>query len=125
MSSSTFKIIPKFWYFVCGGILLLVLFFTGVGYGLFGDMPEVEDLENPKNALSSEIYGEDGVIIGKYYLENRTNIGINDISPEVIKALIATEDIRFYSHSGIDIRGTIRAFASLGTDGGASTITQQ
>ena len=65
MSDSNFKIIPKFWFFVGGGILFLVLFFTGVGYGLFGDMPEVEDLENPKNALSSEIYGEDGVIIGK------------------------------------------------------------
>jgi len=53
MSRSSFNIIPKFWYFVCAGILFLVLFFTGVGYGLFGDMPEVEDLENPKNALSS------------------------------------------------------------------------
>ena len=125
MSNSNFKIIPKFWFFIGGGILFLVLFFTGVGYGLFGDMPEVEDLENPKNALSSEIYGEDGVIIGKFYLENRTNIGANDISPEVFKALIATEDIRFYSHPGIDIRGTLRAVASLGTDGGASTISQQ
>ena len=59
----------------------------------------IEDLENPKNALSSEIYGEDGVIIGKYYLENRTNIRINDISPEVIKALIATELLCSLHHS--------------------------
>jgi len=119
------KFYPKLWLSFFGAILLAFLFFFGVSLGLLGDMPEIEDLENPKNALSSEIIGSDGVVIGKFFLENRTNVSFDEISPYAINALIATEDIRFYEHSGIDFRGTVRAFASLGSDGGASTITQQ
>lgn len=119
------KFYPKLWLSFLGAILLAFLFFFGVSLGLLGEMPEIEDLENPKNALSSEIIGSDGVVIGKFFLENRTNITFEEISPYAVNALIATEDIRFYQHSGIDFRGTVRAFASLGSDGGASTITQQ
>ena len=119
------KFYPKLWLSFLGAIVLALLFFFGVSLGLLGEMPEIEDLENPKNALSSEIIGSDGVVIGKFFLENRTNVGFEEISPNAINALIATEDIRFYDHSGIDFRGTLRAFASFGSDGGASTITQQ
>ena len=74
---------------------------------------------------SSEIYGADGTLMGKYYTKDRTNVKYGDISPNVINALIATEDERFYQHSGIDAKGTARAVLFLGTKGGASTITQQ
>ncbi len=120
-----FRFIKNVWIGLLGLFLLGLLFFIGVSKGLFGEMPEVEDLENPKNALSSEIYGEDGVVIGQFFLENRINAKYEDISPHVYNALVATEDIRFFNHSGIDFRGTLRAILSLGTDGGASTITQQ
>ncbi len=119
------KFYPRLWLFFSGGLLVVLLFFIGVSMGLLGEMPEIADLENPKNALSSEIIGSDGVVIGKFFLENRTNVTYDEISPNAINALIATEDIRFHQHSGIDFRGTIRAFLSLGSDGGASTITQQ
>ena len=120
-----FRFIKSIWigFSIC--IVLGLLFFIGVSKGTFGDMPEVAELENPKNSLSSEIYGEDGVLIGTYYLENRTNSTYSEISPNVYKALVATEDIRFYGHSGIDMRGTLRAILSFGSEGGASTITQQ
>lgn len=120
-----FRFIKNVWIGLLGLFLLGFLFFLGVSKGWFGEMPEVEDLENPKNALSSEIYGEDGVVIGQFFLENRINAKYEDISPHIYNALIATEDIRFFDHSGIDFRGTLRAVVSLGTDGGASTITQQ
>lgn len=103
--------------------MFLMFFLATVGG--FGDMPEVEDLENPKNALSSEIIGDDGNLLGTFYLENRINTQHKDIAPCVFNALEATEDVRFRKHSGVDIRGTIRAVAALGADGGASTITQQ
>jgi penicillin-binding protein 1A len=119
------KFYPKVWLIFGGCILFALLFFTGVSYGLLGEMPDIDDLENPKNALSSEIIGSDGQVIGSFFLENRTNVTYSEISPNVYHALIATEDIRFYTHSGIDFRGTVRAFASLGSEGGASTITQQ
>lgn len=119
------KFYPKLWLAYLSLFLMGYLFFVGVSYGLLGEMPEVEDLENPKNSLSSEIISSDGVVIGKFFLENRTNVGYEDISQNVYNALIATEDVRFYSHSGIDLRGLIRAVASFGGDGGASTISQQ
>jgi penicillin-binding protein 1A len=96
---------------------------------LMGSMPSVEDLQNPKVNESSEIYTSDGVMIGKFYTENRTPVTASQISPFLVKALIATEDIRFYKHSGIDYKAM--ASVALGivkgaTDrGGGSTITQQ
>ena len=120
-----FTLIKRFWQFLIGGTIAVFLLFILVSFGLFGEMPDVEDLENPKNALSSEILGDDGTLMGSFYLENRINTAHKDIAPCVFNALEATEDVRFRGHSGIDIRGTIRAVVALGQDGGASTLTQQ
>ncbi|WP_353721738.1 transglycosylase domain-containing protein [Dyadobacter sp. 676] len=96
---------------------------------LMGSMPSVEDLQNPKVAQSSEIYTADGVMIGKFYTENRTPVPYKQISPNLVKALIATEDVRFYKHSGIDYKAMASVawgIATGATDrGGGSTITQQ
>lgn len=96
-------------------------------FGVFGKMPSIAELENPTIMQSSEVYASDGTLMGKYYLPtgNRTVVKYKDISPNVINALIATEDKRFYDHSGIDVKGTLRAVFSLGQAGGGSTITQQ
>ncbi len=108
------------------GILLL----TAIGYGLFGDLPSFEELENPKSNLASEVYSSDGVVLGKYYFQNRSNIHYNELSPNLINALKATEDVRFESHSGIDLRGLFRVFFKTiilrqSSSGGGSTLTQQ
>ncbi len=94
---------------------------------LFGPMPNIEALENPKTNISSELYTADGIIIGKYYRENRTNIAYEDISPNIINALLATEDIRFDKHSGIDLQGSfaILWYMIKGDKRGSSTISQQ
>jgi len=94
-------------------------------WGVFGTMPSFEDLENPEANLATEIISSDGVTIGKFYSENRTRIRYNDLPKHLVDALVATEDERFYDHSGIDFRRTTTAAISLGTRGGASTITQQ
>lgn len=89
------------------------------------DLPDTVALANPKTNLATEIISADGKVLGRYYLENRTNVEYEDLSPHLVHALIATEDERFYGHSGIDLRGTARAAVYLGNRGGASTITQQ
>ncbi|PCJ28582.1 MAG: penicillin-binding protein [Flavobacteriales bacterium] len=91
----------------------------------FDDLPDLEELENPKSNLASEIITSDDTIIGKYFLQNRTNIKYEDLSPFIVDALIATEDERYRSHSGIDLRGLTRAVFYMGSAGGASTLTQQ
>lgn len=122
---SGFRMIPRLWKIMAGGFAFLIIFFVLVGLGLFGEMPDIKELENPNSALSSEIYSEDGEVIGKYFLENRTNAHHKEIAQCVYDALIATEDIRFKEHSGIDAKGTLRAVVRMGKDGGASTISQQ
>ncbi len=108
------------------GILTVVLLFGGAALGLYGPMPDLQQLENPKTNLASQIISSDGTILGKYYFDdNRTPIGFDEIPTNMVEALIATEDERFYEHSGIDWRGTLRAFVFLGKRGGASTISQQ
>jgi penicillin-binding protein 1A len=96
---------------------------------LMGSMPSVEDLQNPKVAQSSEIYTADGIMIGKFYTENRKEVSYEKISPFLVKALIATEDVRFYEHSGIDYRAMAAVAAGIATGeterGGGSTVTQQ
>ncbi|AUD03527.1 penicillin-binding protein 1A [Spirosoma pollinicola] len=92
---------------------------------LTGEMPSVGELSNPKLNQSSEIYSQDGVMIGKFYAENRTPIKFENIPKPLINALIATEDARFYEHGGVDPRAIGRAVISFGRDGGGSTITQQ
>lgn len=96
-------------------------------FGLFGDSPSKEQLENPISMEASEIYSDDGVLIGKYFIENRSSVELSEISEEFIKTLIATEDKRFYEHNGVDFKGVLGAFkdAIFGDARGASTITQQ
>ena len=98
-------------------------------FGFFGPLPTFEQLENPKNNLATEIISEDGVVLGKYFFENRSNVKHHELPENLINALIATEDIRYMGHSGIDVRSLVRAVVGLlfgsGNSGGASTITQQ
>ncbi len=126
--SSIKKYLRFFWISVIGIILLIVLLFWSISSGMLGYIPTFEELENPSSSLASEIYSEDGVLIGKYYIENRSNTRFTELDTNLVNALIATEDIRFYSHSGIDFKAVIRAFsgAVVGQNkGGGSTITQQ
>ena len=110
----------------CLGVFLL---FYGITHEWFGDMPTFEELENPETNLATEIISADGKILGTYYIENRSNVSFDDISPDLIHALIAIEDIRFYEHSGIDMRALFRVAKGLATgdsnQGGGSTTTQQ
>ncbi len=104
---------------------LFLLFIVMVNFGVFGKLPSLAELENPSMLSSSEIYAADGTLMGKYYLKDRTNVKYQDISQNVVKALIATEDERFYQHSGIDIRSLARVVIFLGQKGGGSPIPQQ
>ncbi|MBA2745105.1 MAG: transglycosylase domain-containing protein, partial [Flavisolibacter sp.] len=107
------------------GSFLLVIIFCMMG--IFGKLPSLKELENPSILQSSEVYATDGTLMGKFYRErgNRSNANYRDISPHVIHALVATEDERFYNHSGIDVKSTMRAVFLFGKEGGGSTITQQ
>lgn len=118
-------IIRKFWRFFIYFLIAIPVFFVLVGFGILGHMPDIEELENPRSALASELYSEDGVMLGQYYIQKRSNVAFSEISPKMFDALIATEDERFYTHSGIDAKRLIGAVAGLGSNGGASTITQQ
>jgi penicillin-binding protein 1A len=111
-----------FWY----GILGVTAIFSAAALGYLGPMPDLQQLENPKTNLATQVFSADGEVLGKYYYnDNRTPITFDELPQNIVDALIATEDERFYSHSGIDWRGTLRAVAYLGKKGGASTITQQ
>lgn len=128
---------PDSWYYpylkygIKGGLLAalaLGVYVFVLNYNflyLTGEMPSVEELKNPKLNQSSEIYSQDGVMIGKFYAENRTPIKYENIPKQLINALVATEDARFYEHGGIDPRAIARAIFSFGSEGGGSTITQQ
>ena len=105
-------------------ILFFSLLFLLTSFGAFGKLPTTEQLKNPRLNLASEIISSDGVTLGKFAEENRTPVKFKDISESLVNALIATEDERFYNHSGIDFRSTMRAVCKPGS-GGASTITQQ
>ena len=115
----------KFWRIFLYGIGVMALFFALASWGFFGSMPSFEDLENPESNLATEVISSDGVTIGKFYNENRTPIKYEDLPQHLVKALVATEDERFYEHSGIDARRTFGAALKLGSSGGASTLTQQ
>lgn len=124
-TSSFRKYIGIFWKLFALGIVLVVSIFLLASWGLLGEMPTFEQLENPETNLATEVFSSDGETLGKYYNENRTPIKYEELPPNLINALVATEDIRYYDHSGIDARGTLRAVAYLGSNGGASTISQQ
>lgn len=115
----------KFWKIFFYGLGAIGLFFLFASWGLLGSMPSFEDLENPDSNLATEIISSDGVVLGKYFEKNRSQLKYSDLPKNLVQALVATEDARFYEHSGVDGRGTLRAIASLGTSGGASTLTQQ
>ena len=117
--------IKTFWKIFVLAWGLFLLFIIAVNMGVFGKLPSLAELENPSMLSSSEIYASDGTLMGKYYLKDRTNVKYQDISQNVVKALIATEDERFYQHSGIDIRSLARVIIFLGQKGGGSPITQQ
>ena len=107
------------------GLISVIMIFAAASWGLFGKMPSMQELENPEADLASEIISADGKLMGKYYAENRSEVNYSEISPNVIHALIATEDQNFYDHSGIDAKAVARAVVKLGMDGGGSPITQQ
>ncbi len=121
-----FKFIKWFWILFATGVLSAILIFLFASWGVFGELPLYEHLENPQTNLASEIFSSDGKTLGKFYLDdNRTPVKYDDLPENLVHALIATEDARFYEHSGIDAIGTLRAVAYLGKKGGASTISQQ
>ena len=120
----------KLWWAFAGFWVFIFLFFFALSMGCLGFMPSFEELENPHSNLASEVISCDGEILGFIGVENRSNVAYDEISPNVINALIATEDVRFYDHSGIDIRslGRVLTKTILGgssSSGGGSTITQQ
>ncbi|GAB3560195.1 penicillin-binding protein 1A [Spirosoma fluminis] len=126
--------IRRLWRYSLLGVILLILYILAVSYNflwLFGGMPSLKALENPKSEEASEVYTADNQLLGKYYVENRTPIEISQVSPNVISALLATEDARFAKHSGIDPRSLFRAvsgfvtFRDASSSGGGSTLTQQ
>lgn len=115
------------WKLLIGGMVLFALFIIAIGFGLFGELPSFRDIEHPKSNQASEILADDGRVLGTYFVQNRSNVSYQEISPNVINALIATEDVRFKEHSGIDFKRTFTIFlyAIVGKKQGGSTITQQ
>ena len=115
-----------FWLLFWGSVLGATAIFSAAALGYLGPMPDLQQLENPKTNLATQVFSADGEVLGKYYYnDNRTPITFDELPQNIVDALIATEDERFYSHSGIDWRGTLRAVFYLGKKGGASTISQQ
>ena len=124
------RLIVAAWGTLAGGLLALVLYVWAVSEnvgGLFGDLPDPRSLENPKSELASEIYSADGVSMGKYFRENRSPVTYDELAPNLVDALLATEDVRFEDHSGVDFKGTfaILYYKLTGQKRGSSTITQQ
>ncbi|WP_316817144.1 penicillin-binding protein 1A [Pedobacter nyackensis] len=117
----------RLWKLLACGIVFFALFIIAIGFGLFGTLPSFRDIEHPKSNQASEILSDDNKVLGTYFVQNRSNISYQEISPNVINALIATEDIRFKEHSGIDFKRTFTIFlyALVGKKQGGSTITQQ
>ncbi len=118
---------PIFWKLFFSLLAAFILLLLLINYGVFGPLPSLKELENPSIMLASEVYADDGTLMGKYYKDksNRSNVEYHDISKNAVNALLSTEDKRFYDHSGIDGMGVLRAVVKLGRDGGGSTITQQ
>ena len=117
--------VSKFWKYFLYFLLFIPVFFILVNFGILGSMPDIEELENPKSALASELISEDGVVLGQYFIQKRSYLAYSDIPKDMFDALISTEDERFYDHSGIDVKRLVGAVLRLGSSGGASTITQQ
>jgi penicillin-binding protein 1A len=119
------KPVRVFWRIFFWSLGGLGIFLLMINFGWLGSMPSIDDIENPTASLASQVYAQDGTLMGKFYLEDRINVQYKDISKHVVNALVATEDERFYDHKGIDPRSLGRALFFLGSEGGASTITMQ
>ncbi|HOX77820.1 MAG TPA: transglycosylase domain-containing protein [Bacteroidales bacterium] len=118
----------RFWIIYVLSMVLIVLFFAGIANNLFGPLPSFEELENPKTSLATEIYSSDKKLIGTYYIENRSNAEYIELPQHLVQALLATEDIRFEKHAGVDLKALFRvAFGVItgNSKGGGSTLTQQ
>jgi penicillin-binding protein 1A len=110
--------------------VIVISLFILIGLEIFGPLPSFEELENPKSNLASEVFSEDNIVLGSYYIQYRTFVDFKELSPNLVNALLATEDIRFNKHSGIDARGLVRVLVKTiilqqSRSGGGSTITQQ
>ena len=115
-----------FWGIIGAGIVAIILIFWMITKGWLGYLPPLDELQNPKNKFATEVISADMQLLGRYYRnENRVSVEYTDISPHMINALIATEDVRYYDHTGVDIKSLMRAVIMLGKAGGGSTITQQ
>ena len=120
------KFATWFWSLLSAGLVAIVLVFWMITKGWLGYLPPLDELQNPKNKFATEIISSDMQLLGRYYRnENRVGVAYTDISPNMINALIATEDVRFYDHTGVDLKSLFRAVIMLGKAGGGSTITQQ
>ena len=126
------RFIHILWALLAGGIVSAIVGFFAIWFGWIGYMPDIEDLQNPINRFATQVYSSDGKVIGTWNLnkENRIVIPYKKMSPYLVQALVATEDERFYEHSGIDFRALGRAIIKRGilgqtNAGGGSTITQQ
>ena len=127
-NNSTFKktFLCWFWGIFAAGVLLIVLIFWMITKGWLGYLPPLDELQNPQNKFATEVFSADMQSLGRYYRnENRVEVRYDQISPYMVNALIATEDARFYDHSGVDVKALLRAVMKLGRAGGGSTLTQQ
>jgi penicillin-binding protein 1A len=126
-SKKSGKYLKWLWIILLGPFLVFFLLITLVGLGIFGALPKVDELLNPKNNLATIVYSGDMKILGKYYSENRVNVSFEKLDKDLVNALIATEDARFYEHSGVDVKAIARSVIGVfvGGKGGGSTITQQ
>jgi len=125
------KLVSTLWLLFAGGLVAFVLYIFAVSVNflnLFGELPNLRTLENPKSEIASELYAADNVLLGKYFRENRSPVDYEDLPENLVNALIATEDVRFEEHSGIDLEAMGRVVFSVLTGqskGGGSTLTQQ
>lgn len=124
------KYLKVFWIIVFSPGILGILIFGTIALGLWGFMPSFEELENPKSNLASEIYSSDGQLLGTFFIHNRSNVSFEELSPNLVNALVATEDIRFHNHSGVDVRSIMRVIfrniiGGQRSAGGGSTLSQQ
>ena len=120
------KVLIWFWSIFALGLASIILIFWLITKGALGYLPPLDELQNPKNKFATEVISSDMQLLGRYYRqENRVGVDYEDISPNIINALIATEDARYYNHTGIDFKSLFRAIIKMGRAGGGSTITQQ
>ena len=132
MSKTVKRVILGLWLAFIAGILTLFFIFRGIGNGSIGNAPSVEDLESPIDKFATQIISADGVTLGTFSLasDNRVWVDFDELSPYLVQALVATEDVRFQEHSGIDLKALVRAIVKRvilrqSSAGGGSTLTQQ